>query len=96
MSVQVLLIIFNLDWLSVDIDFNNTFKSTNNTYEKDEQYIIYLKLLFTTESNNGWFYKSAIPTGWIVLVLMLAINCFTIPCVRHSILYEVAKFEIIF
>lgn len=49
----------------------------------------YAELLFTTKSKIGWVYSTAMPTGWVLLVILLIIVMFALPCFRQKGCFEV-------
>jgi hypothetical protein len=49
----------------------------------------YAELLFSTKSKIGWIFSSAMPTGWILLAILLVIVIFALPCFRQKGFFEV-------
>jgi hypothetical protein len=44
----------------------------------------YFQLLFTTKSGLGWVNGSAMPTGWALIIVLLIIVIFSMPCIRRN------------
>lgn len=49
----------------------------------------YGELLFTTKSKIGWVGGTAMPTGWALLVILLVLEFFSLPCIRRRGYFEV-------
>jgi len=49
----------------------------------------YAELLFTTKSNIGWVFGTAMPTGWILLIILIVIEIFAMPCIRKKGFFQV-------
>lgn len=71
----------------------NTTSSGDETAEVDESPnepgIPYIDLLFTTKSNIGWIFATAMPTGWILIVILLVMVFFSMPFIRKKGLFQV-------
>jgi hypothetical protein len=52
----------------------------------------YAELLFTTKSNIGWVFGTAMPTGWILLIILFVIEIFAMPCIRKKGFFQVNTF----
>ena len=52
----------------------------------------YLDLLFTNASEIGWVFGLAMPFGWILLLILLIMVTFSLPCVRRNRFFEVTNF----
>jgi hypothetical protein len=51
--------------------------------------VSYTDLLFTTKSNIGWVFGTAMPTGWILLFILLVMVFFSMPFIRKKGLFQV-------
>lgn len=55
-------------------------------------YHSYASLLFTTSSNFGWFFKAAVPTGWVLLLLLVIMEIFSTRFIRRRGHFNVNEF----
>ena len=58
------------------------------------KFILYSEFLFTKKSNIGWVDGTAIPTGWIIFILMIILEFFSIPFFRKRGYFQVRAFII--
>ena len=50
---------------------------------------LFVQSLFTKKKSITWFYGYAYSTGWVILILMLLIDIFTLPQIRRRRYFEV-------
>jgi NADPH oxidase 5 len=60
---------------------NNINNNSNST--TIQHYYTFAELLFTTKSNIGWFNQTVI-TGWIILIILIIIQIFSLPIIRNN------------
>jgi hypothetical protein len=70
------------------------FVEANETLSKEES-ASYAELMFTTKSNIGWIYGTAMPTGWVLLIVLAIIEIFSMPFIRRNGYFQV-NLEILF
>jgi hypothetical protein len=66
---------------------NSTFATTATTTitnQLNSGSFSYAELLFTTRSNIGWVFGTAMPTGWALVLVLLVMVIFSMPCVRKK------------
>jgi hypothetical protein len=49
-------------------------------------------LLFTRASGYGWIYETAVPTGWILLIILTGIFICSLPYFRRNGYFKVGNF----
>lgn len=69
---------------NMSILFNNSSPLLNKT-----KTIPYGRLLFLRDSNIGWLWALAMPTGWVLLFILTIMIIFALPCIRRKGLFEV-------
>jgi len=62
-------------------------KSSNKT--QNSSIGSYSELLFTTKSNIGWIAGLAVPTGWVILVILFILSAFSLPVIRRKGYFQV-------
>lgn len=50
----------------------------------------FAELLFTRKSNIGWVWALAMPTGWALLVVLIVMTLFALPCIRKNGYFQVS------
>ena len=68
---------------------NITLNAKSDSNSSIELFGSYVELLFTTKSNIGWVFSTAIPTGWVLLIIMVIIIIFALPVFRNKGYFEV-------
>jgi NADPH oxidase 5 len=75
----------NFYYKSSNYYLNQQYSNTSNT--TIQYYYTFAELLFTTKSNIGWFNQTAI-TGWIILIILIIIQIFSLPIIRNNGYFE--------
>lgn len=73
----------NTSDINVKINVNYSYP-TNLTSNIPVRAASYVELMFTRKSNIGWIWALAMPTGWALLVILLVIIIFALPCIRKN------------
>jgi len=53
----------------------------------------YGELLFWTASGFGWVGKSAVPTGWLLVIVLTIMVTFALPIIRRKGLFQVRIYK---
>jgi hypothetical protein len=86
---EILFSIFQ-DYLSSDHLESHSAKSQNTRFNTTAQASLpFVELLFTTKSGYGWIYQLAMPTGWLILALMILVDIFSLSYFRKKGYFEV-------
>jgi hypothetical protein len=66
--------------INITSNFNQTLKVTSSQFNLS----FYLELVFGTKSNFGWILKIAMPTGWILLLILTIMIICSLPFIRRK------------
>ena len=75
---------------SINIESTTTLQtSLNSTIGPSEPTPTYVELLFTTKSKIGWIWAAAMPTGWLLILILVIMVFFSMPFIRKRGLFQV-------
>lgn len=74
---------------SINIESTTTLQTLNSTIGPSEPAPTYVELLFTTKSKIGWIWSAAMPTGWLLILVLVIMVFFSMPFIRKRGLFQV-------